>query len=98
MKEPKKTNEEHAIQVVHIAVFPTSVVNIIFRHGDLRAIEYRRLHKSCQLRKTASKDGTDLIHIVPDVNIRRALCPAPFSVGLRLSFEQRFPPVPRGRI
>ena len=44
------------------------------------------------------KTKIDLIHIIPDMDIRCALCPTPFAVRLGLSFEHRFPPVPRSRV
>jgi hypothetical protein len=40
----------------------------------------------------------NLIHIIPNMNIRCALCPTPLAVRLRFSFEHRFPPVPRSRV
>lgn len=33
----------HAIEVVHIAVFPSAVMNAVFGHRNLGPVEYRRL-------------------------------------------------------
>lgn len=38
------TYVEHAVDVVHIAMLPSAVVNVVARHADFRTIEDRRLH------------------------------------------------------
>lgn len=38
--------EEHAVDVVQVAMLPSSVMDIISGHADLRAIEYGRLERN----------------------------------------------------
>ena len=37
------TYKEHSVDIVHISVLPTVIMNIILWHRNLRAIEYRGL-------------------------------------------------------
>ena len=39
------TYEKHAVYVMYITVFPSTMVNIILRHCDFRTIENRRLYQ-----------------------------------------------------
>ena len=41
-----KTYEEHSIDVMHITVFPSAVVDVILGHSDLWAVEDRGLESS----------------------------------------------------
>jgi hypothetical protein len=67
--DQRKTNKKHAIYVVHITVLPTSIVNIILWHGNLRTIENRRLHEYVSSGRSCWKAKTDLIHIIPDMDM-----------------------------
>lgn len=40
---PTSTNIDHPTNVVNIAVFPSTIVNSVFLHGDFGSIEDRRL-------------------------------------------------------
>jgi len=39
-----KTYKEHSVDIVNIAMFPTSVMDVILRHRNLRPIKHRRLN------------------------------------------------------
>ena len=43
--KPGSTHIEHAIDVVHITMFPSSMVDVILGHGNLRAVEDRGLRR-----------------------------------------------------
>ena len=73
--DPRK---EHSVDVMDVAVLPATIMDQVFRHGDLGSVKNGRLVMVRQLRSNQS-DGkqqiTHLIHIIPDVNIFRALHP-----------------------
>jgi hypothetical protein len=90
--DPRK---EHPIDVMDVAVLPATIMDQVFRHGDLGPVENGRLVVATQLRSDRGDDKqqiTHLIHIIPDVNIFGALQPRPArSLG---RFKKRLPEVP----
>jgi len=50
MSGKDETHEEHSVEIMYIAVFPTTVVDVILWHSDLRSIENRRLQQRKFLR------------------------------------------------
>lgn len=85
--------EEHSIDVVDVTMFPPAMVNIVFWHGNFRSIEYGGLSDSIKERALVKKAGTNLIHVVPNMNSLCALCPRP-ALGLLLGLEHALPPIP----
>lgn len=59
--------KEHSIDVVDIAIFPSSVEEGVFWYSDLRAVEYGWLSSADQLCR--SKTGTHFVHVIPDIQV-----------------------------
>ena len=71
--------KEHPVDVMDVAVLPATIMDQVFRHGNLGSVKNGRLVVVVrQLGSDRSDDKqqvTHLIHIIPNVNIFRALCP-----------------------
>jgi hypothetical protein len=93
------TDIEHAVDIVNISMLPSTIMNIVFGHRYFGTVENSGLNsKSGRISgKKKSRLFFYLIHIVPDVNVIRALGPSPLSLDF-LSFKHNFPPVPSTRI
>lgn len=98
MTQVKKTDIEHAVDIMDVSMFPSTIVNIVFGHRYFGTIENSRLNsKSGLINRKKKKQIFYLIHIVPNVNIGRALRPSPLSIDW-LDFEHSLPPIPSSRV
>ena len=97
--EPQRrfTYEEHAIDVVQVAMLPTAIVDVLTRHADLRAVEDGRLKTPSASNFDIPYAYTHLIHIIPDTSLDCAINPRPL-IALLDGLEQRLPPVPATRM
>lgn len=97
-----ETYEEHAVDVVYVAVLPSTVMNIVLRHSDFGSVENRRLKGSrvrwlCSMRRR--EPDPHLVHVVPDEHSIRGFLPAPTRYPLLVNkTEQALPPFSTGGI
>ena len=98
MSQVKMTDIEHAVDIMDVSMLPSTVMDIVFGHRYFRTVENSRLNLKSGLKSSKRRaDFIYLIHIVPDVNVIRALRPSPLSLDF-LGFIHSFPPVPSSRI
>lgn len=96
VKRRYRTNIKHAVDVVDISVFPSTMMNVILGHRDFRSIEYGRLGRLLIL-EICLRKWEHLVHIIPDVNGIRTLGPRPPTLHC-IWFEKALPPIPSLRV
>ena len=97
MSQANLTYIEHAVDIMNVSMLPSTIMNIVFGHRYFGTIENSGLSTKSGLINSKKSTLFYLIHIVPDVNIGRALRPSPLSIDW-LSFECSLPPVPSSRV
>ena len=97
MSQVKMTDIEHAVDIMDVSMFPSTIMNIVFGHRYFWTVENSWLNSKLEQISSIKKRLFYLIHIVPNVNIGRALRPSPLSID-RLDFEHSLPPAPSSRV
>ena len=92
------TDVEHAVDIMDVSMFPSTIMNIVFGHRYFGTVKNSRLNsKSGPISSKKKTKLFYLIHIVPNVNVSCALHPRPLSIDF-LDFEHSLPPVPSSRV
>jgi hypothetical protein len=98
MSQMKITDIEHAVDIMDVSMFPSTIMNIVFGHRYFGTIKNSGLNSKSGLISSNKKGKLFyLIHIIPNVNIGRTLRPSPLSIDW-LDFEHSLPPVPCSRV
>ena len=97
MSQMKMTDIKHAVDIMDVSMFPSTIMNIVFGHRYLGTVKDSGLISKSGMKSSNEKGFFYLIHIVPNVNIGSTLRPTPLSIGW-LNFEHSLPPVPSSRV